>query len=74
VVVADFNQNGRADLAIADEGPSGDVNGSIWVLLGKGDGTFTAPTSYTSASTASYSDVAVADLNGDQGRSLPPSR
>jgi hypothetical protein len=45
IVVSDFNGDGRPDLAVANEG-DGYGNGSVTVLLGKGDGTFGAPVSF----------------------------
>jgi uncharacterized repeat protein (TIGR01451 family) len=67
VVVGDFNLDGKLDLAVA----GGTVNGMttmpfLNVFLGKGDGTFQAPTSIALAglSGTPYS-LAVADFNGD---------
>jgi hypothetical protein len=58
VVVADFNGDGKPDLAVA----SGDSN-AVWIHLGHGDGTFTLGGSYGAGS---YPDaLAVADFNGD---------
>jgi len=42
IASADFNNDGKLDLVVADPG-SGEVN----VALGKGDGTFQSPVSYT---------------------------
>ncbi len=39
IVVGDFNNDGKPDLAVADEGSN-----SVSIFLGKGDGTFQAPT------------------------------
>jgi hypothetical protein len=58
VVTADFNRDGRLDLAVANYGGS-----TISILLGNGDGTFQAARTYT-APTYSHS-LAVADFNGD---------
>jgi hypothetical protein len=56
VVTADVNQDGKPDLIIA-------TSNFIWVLLGKGDGTFQAA---VSSVTGSPSGVPViADVNGD---------
>jgi hypothetical protein len=54
VVSGDFNRDGKLDIAVAGS--------SLWVLLGKGDGTFQAPVTY------SYPlgvPIAVGDFNGD---------
>ena len=56
VTVADFNGDGRADLATANNS-SGDVS----ILLGDGDGTFRAPVKYAVGSAS----VAAGDFNGD---------
>ena len=57
VAVGDFNADGTADLAVLNGG-----DGTISLLLGKGDGTFQPATSL--ASPTSYG-LAAADLNGD---------
>jgi probable HAF family extracellular repeat protein len=57
VAIADFNGDGKLDLAIAN-GPT-----SINVLLGKGDGSFEAPVTYTTG--LGPVSIAVADFNGD---------
>ena len=60
VVVADFNGDGRADLAVANHG-----SGSVSVLLGDGTGSF-APASGTPLTAVSVPDaVAAGDFNGD---------
>ena len=61
VVVADFNGDGKSDLALA-------IDSGIAVLLGNGDGTFQAAVSYRAGSGptgsgASY--LASGDFNGD---------
>jgi len=58
VVVADFNGDGKADLAVASDVSAG----SLCVLLGNGDGTFQAPLTYTGFFPSS---LAVGDFNGD---------
>jgi sugar lactone lactonase YvrE len=66
--MGDFNGDGIADLAVANYCGSGptcnNAAGSITILLGKGDGTFTL-VSATPATSASPIDLAVADFNGD---------
>src|SRR5207249_4632243 len=61
LVVADFNGDGHLDLAAADSSFSG--QGSVWVLLGRGDGLFQVqaplPVSLNPLS------LVVADVNGD---------
>jgi hypothetical protein len=54
--VADFNGDGKADLAVID-------GGGVSVLLGNGDGTFSAPEHYTAPFSTAY--IATADLEGD---------
>ncbi|HXM08819.1 MAG TPA: VCBS repeat-containing protein [Terriglobales bacterium] len=63
-LAADFNGDGRLDLAIA-AGPlcCGEPNGAVTILLGNGDGTFTQGTNLTFDGNAST--IALADFNGD---------
>ena len=57
-VVADLNHDGRQDVVVAH------INGKVGVMLGNGDGTLQAETTY--ATGASYTgSVAVADVNRD---------
>jgi len=56
VAVADFNNDGKADLAISGLGV-------VYVFLGNGDGTFGGATDYTMQ--ADDGPVAVGDFNGD---------
>ncbi len=58
VAVADFNNDGKLDLAVADIS-SAHVN----ILLGNGDGTFQASVNYNAG--ADPVSVAIGDLNGD---------
>ncbi|MGA2352088.1 MAG: FG-GAP-like repeat-containing protein [Terracidiphilus sp.] len=58
IAVADFNGDGIADLAIVNNGDD-----SVTILIGNGDGTFTAATS-PAAGSLPYA-VTVADFNGD---------
>lgn len=58
VAVGDFNNDGKADLAVLN------ANNSVSILLGNGDGTFTL--SPVASTTGSDPDtVAVGDFNGD---------
>ena len=62
VATADFNKDGKLDLAVVNNAGLG--NGSVSILLGNGDGTFQNPVDY---STGSFYDngLAVADFNQD---------
>jgi hypothetical protein len=59
IVVADFNNDHKMDVAIMPQGTQGE---SLKVLLGNGDGTFASPVSYYDAG---FAPVVVADFNGD---------
>ncbi len=58
VAVADFNGDGKADLAVANASV-----GTVSVLLGKGDGTFQAKVDYPAGTDPT--SVLVGDFNGD---------
>lgn len=58
IAAADFNRDGKLDLAAANYFP-----GTVSILLGAGDGSFSAPTDFD-VGRRPY-DLAVADLNGD---------
>src|SRR5215472_3248487 len=64
IVVGDFNADGKLDLAVATVDLTVAGSGSVIILLGNGDGTFTQaagpPISLPSASA-----IAAADFNGD---------
>jgi len=62
VAVADINHDGKPDLLVSDI--NGEVNGSVGVLLGNGNGTFQNVVIYDSGGYWAYS-LAVADANGD---------
>jgi hypothetical protein len=57
-VTGDFNGDGKADLAVVNQGAN-----TVSVLLGNGDGTFQPKTDY--ATGASPLGIAVGDVNGD---------
>jgi hypothetical protein len=61
LAVGDFNHDGIPDLAVLD--PISQYTNELSILLGKGDGTFAAPTHY--AVTGGANSVAVGDFNGD---------
>jgi hypothetical protein len=65
VATADFNHDGKLDLAVATEANTGSTPppGVIDVLLGNGNGTFQAPTPYTVG--PNPTSILAADLNGD---------
>ncbi len=59
-VVADFNGDGRQDLAVADSGTKG-----LRVYLGKGDGTFESPKFPTGLISSVSGPMWAVDVNGD---------
>jgi len=58
VVVADFNGDGKPDLAVANSGSN-----NVSILLGNGDGTFQAAVNFDAG--LSPNSIAVGDFNGD---------
>jgi uncharacterized repeat protein (TIGR03803 family) len=64
ITVADFNGDGKLDLAVTDGGPCCLVAGLVSILMGKGDGTFQEAHSYASGGT-SPTRITAADFNGD---------
>ena len=64
VAIADFNGDNKQDLVVTTQNNGYGFEGTVSVLLGNGDGTFEAPTSYGTGGLLPIS-VAVGDLNGD---------
>lgn len=57
IAAADLNRDGRPDLVV------GEASGSVWSLLGNGDGTFQAPRGVLSQ--ALTDKIEISDLDGD---------
>jgi hypothetical protein len=60
VVVGDFNEDGIPDLAVANYG-----DGTVTILLGNGNGTFTQAANSPLTVGSGPSSIAAADFNGD---------
>ena len=69
VTVADFNNDGKPDLAVVNSGPNSSSQSSVSVLLGNGDGSFqpavTTAVLNGGAGNGNAQSVAVGDFNGD---------
>ncbi|HLM98589.1 MAG TPA: FG-GAP-like repeat-containing protein [Bryobacteraceae bacterium] len=63
LATGDFNGDGKLDLAVVTRTGLGASQDAILILIGKGDGTFSAPLSYPAA--ADVSSVVVGDFNND---------
>jgi hypothetical protein len=59
IVAADFNADGKTDLAVANY-----TDNTVSVLLGNGDGTFATHVDYAT-SASPYSNIVVGDFNND---------
>ena len=68
VAIGDFNTDAVQDLAVANHGADPGSNGSVSVLLGRPDGTFSAAS--TLATGRNSVSVAVGDFNGDLNADL----
>ncbi len=69
VAVADFNGDGKLDIAVADYGnPSAGDNGGVSILLGNGDGTFQAAMLISAGKNPI--SIAVGDFNNDGRKDL----
>jgi hypothetical protein len=69
VSTADFNGDGFLDLAVANSNCPSFPNcgpGTISILLGNGNGTFQAPSQYSTGTGTDPYSVAVGDFNGDK--------
>src|SRR5579863_2067226 len=64
VALADVNGDGKLDVIVAQCANSNNCDGTVGVLLGKGDGTFETAGVYSTGAYAPTS-VAIADVNGD---------
>lgn len=60
LLVADFNGDGKLDLAVTNA-----VDGTVSILLGNGDGTFQPQVVYATAGASNWQSVVVGDFNGD---------
>jgi len=63
IVAADFNGDGKIDLAVSDPGEPGSTAGGVAVLLGNGDGTFQTAKYFPAG--PNPGSLAAADFNGD---------
>jgi hypothetical protein len=65
MVAGDFNRDGKLDLVTANLGNGAPGTGSLSVLLGRGDGTFQAASTFGVGPASSPIAVAAGDFNGD---------
>ena len=65
LAIADFNGDGKLDIAAASYYP-GSYSNNVYILLGKGDGTFQAPITVQAAPLYNYTNtLAAGDFNHD---------
>jgi len=62
MVLADFNGDGKPDLAVAA--------GDLWIILSEGGGSFETPVQIASPANTTVSSVAAGDFNGDGKQDL----
>ena len=67
MALGDFNGDGKLDIAVLDLGNFSGNNGAMYILLGKGDGTFQPPVLLNAGSGSAAIPVAIvaSDFNGD---------
>src|SRR2546423_1699102 len=65
VAVGDLNGDKRLDIVVCNLGNPFGILGNVRVLLGKGDGTFSEPTTYNLLFNLGCRSITVADVNGD---------
>jgi len=66
LAIADFNGDGKLDIAVAPNYYVGSYSGNVYILLGNGDGTFQAPITVPAAPYGAYtSALAAGDFNND---------
>lgn len=67
IALGDFNGDGELDIAVIDFGNFSGNNGAMYILLGKGDGTFQPPVLLNAGSGPAAIPVAIVagDFNGD---------
>ena len=64
IVTADFDGDGKTDIAVSGRDHWIASTSSLCILLGNGDGTFQPPTTYAAGGASPFS-IASGDLNGD---------